>query len=150
MKQSARSWQLCFDSLAIRLRSKDLKHLIPIPVGPGLWGEHQSKLIFSDLHGERHHPSRVCQQPCRLALSKVRLQSGGTHSQLLRQIFAGKFKGMQTCSFPKTLSITLQCSKSGQWPPPATWLWETQELQYYTYSEWKLFPVLLCNFLLHL
>ena len=30
----------CFDSLAIRLRSEDLKHNMPRPVSPGLQGQH--------------------------------------------------------------------------------------------------------------
>ena len=56
--------------------------------------------FFSDLHGQGHHPSRVGQQPGRPALSEVRLQSGGTRSELLRQVFAGEFKRVQARSIP--------------------------------------------------
>ena len=38
----------CFDSLAIRLQSKDLKHLIPIPVRPGLQGKHKCEFIYKN------------------------------------------------------------------------------------------------------
>ena len=36
----------CFDSLAIRLWSEDLKHLIPRPGLPGLQGEHGDQRLW--------------------------------------------------------------------------------------------------------
>lgn len=64
--------------------------------------------MVSDLHGQGYHPARVGQQPCRAALPEVRLQGGGAHPQLLRQVPAGKLVRVQARSLPSALQMILQ------------------------------------------